>query len=86
MKLPVIVSAACMLAEFNAAAGEFAHLRQTLSARMPDLANGEIGLADKLAAKFHIAGIQGLVFENNRLVPGVLPREQIEAILAGLNS
>lgn len=41
-----------------------------------------IGLVAELAARFYITGTPGMVFENNRLVPGVLPRDQIEAILA----
>lgn len=36
---------------------------------------------DALARELHIDGTPGMIFENGRLVPGVLPAQQIEALM-----
>jgi len=53
----------------------------------PDQCQDPIADIEKVADKFNILGTPGLIFPNGRLVPGVIPAQEIEALLqSGSNS
>ncbi|MFN0039731.1 MAG: DsbC family protein [Burkholderiales bacterium] len=49
----------------------------------PDDCHAPLGVIAEWARKLWIAGTPGIVFENGRLVPGVIARSKIEAHLSG---
>lgn len=56
-----------------------------LQDKLPDAAPGDceapLGAIEELARKYWITGTPGMVFESDRMVPGVLPHAEIEKLL-----